>query len=82
MKILNKLSFFRIYANNHKVMKTGKNCGDSFPGGITNGAEWYGKNYLKYACIQSDLKAMVEEPFYEVNLGGFTIAYYRHRVYI
>ena len=59
-------------------MKTGKNCGDSFPGGITNGAKWYGKNYLKYACIQSDLKAMVEELFHEVNLGE--ISYNRVKV--
>lgn len=31
----------RIYANNHRKMRTGKQCGDDFPGGITNGARWY-----------------------------------------
>jgi len=34
----------KIYANNHRVMRTGRQCGDSFPGGITNGAKWYGKD--------------------------------------
>ena len=26
-----------IYAKNHRKMKTGRQCGDNFPGGITNG---------------------------------------------
>jgi len=38
-------AFFRrvakLYANSHKKMRTGRQCGDSFPGGITNGAKWY-----------------------------------------
>jgi len=31
----------KIYASAHRTMRTGNKCGDSFPGGITNGAKWY-----------------------------------------
>ena len=31
----------RIYANNHRTMRQGNKCGDSFPDGVTNGAKWY-----------------------------------------
>ena len=42
----------QVYSNNHLTMhkNVAKNCGDSFPGGITNGAHWYdvpGKKSLK-----------------------------------
>ena len=31
-----------LYADNHGTMKRGNLCpGDNFPGGITNGAQWY-----------------------------------------
>lgn len=40
--------FFRhisqVYAQNHPVMKTGTDCNETFPGGITNGAHWYELN--------------------------------------
>ncbi|KAH8419747.1 hypothetical protein KR009_002001, partial [Drosophila setifemur] len=29
------------YSDNHPIMRSGKNCNDSFSGGITNGANWY-----------------------------------------
>lgn len=32
------------YSSNHPVMKTGSNCNETFPGGITNGAYWYELN--------------------------------------
>ena len=32
---------FQVYSNAHSHMHEGKNCGENFPGGITNGAEWY-----------------------------------------
>lgn len=31
----------RTYANAHPTMHLGNSCGDNFPGGITNGAQWY-----------------------------------------
>lgn len=30
-----------VYAQNHPTMRNGKNCGEEFPDGITNGAHWY-----------------------------------------
>ena len=31
-----------VYSNNHRTMhKADQNCGDRFPGGVTNGAQWY-----------------------------------------
>lgn len=30
-----------VYAQNHPEMKTGHNCDEDFPNGITNGAHWY-----------------------------------------
>lgn len=32
------------YAQNHPEMKTGHNCEEVFPDGITNGAHWYELN--------------------------------------
>ncbi|XP_059612499.1 carboxypeptidase D isoform X2 [Phlebotomus argentipes] len=32
------------YASNHPVMKTGLDCNETFPGGVTNGAFWYELN--------------------------------------
>ncbi len=29
------------YASNHATMTTGVNCGDNFPNGISNGADWF-----------------------------------------
>lgn len=33
-----------VYAQNHPAMKTGRNCEEVFPNGITNGANWYELN--------------------------------------
>lgn len=33
-----------VYSENHPVMKTGTDCNETFPGGITNGAYWYELN--------------------------------------
>lgn len=33
-----------IYASNNPVMRTGHNCNETFPDGITNGAYWYELN--------------------------------------
>lgn len=33
-----------VYASNHPEMRTGNNCNETFPGGITNGAFWYELN--------------------------------------
>lgn len=35
-----------VYAQNHPAMKTGRNCEEVFPNGITNGANWYDLNNL------------------------------------
>uniref|UniRef100_A0A7G3A8P8 Putative carboxypeptidase d n=1 Tax=Lutzomyia longipalpis TaxID=7200 RepID=A0A7G3A8P8_LUTLO len=32
------------YASNHPVMRTGSDCNETFPGGVTNGAFWYELN--------------------------------------
>ena len=29
------------YASSHDNMHTGRHCGDNFPNGVTNGAQWY-----------------------------------------
>lgn len=38
-------AFFRelaaAYADAHVVMREGRSCGDRFPGGVTNGCQWY-----------------------------------------
>lgn len=31
----------KVYSNNHLTMHNAGQCGDTFPGGITNGADWY-----------------------------------------
>lgn len=33
-----------VYAQNHPAMRTGHNCDEVFPDGITNGAHWYELN--------------------------------------
>lgn len=33
-----------VYSENHPIMKTGTDCNETFPGGITNGAYWYELN--------------------------------------
>lgn len=30
-----------VYSKNHPTMRTGHNCEETFPDGITNGAHWY-----------------------------------------
>ncbi|GAB0099272.1 Carboxypeptidase D [Sergentomyia squamirostris] len=32
------------YSSNHPVMRTGSDCNETFPGGVTNGAFWYELN--------------------------------------
>ncbi len=74
MYIYSTLSFFiapddalfrhlaTLYASNHEVMRKGDPCpndNDKFPGGITNGAEWYDVpggmedfNYVHSNCFE------------------------------
>lgn len=33
-----------VYSENHPIMRTGHDCNETFPGGITNGAYWYELN--------------------------------------
>lgn len=33
-----------VYSKNHPAMRTGHNCDEVFPDGITNGAHWYELN--------------------------------------
>lgn len=37
-----------VYSENHPIMKTGTDCNETFPGGITNGAYWYELNGESY----------------------------------
>lgn len=46
------------YAQNHPEMKTGHNCEEVFPDGITNGAHWYELNggmQGKYHIYQTEI---------------------------
>lgn len=53
----------KVYADSHRTMHEGKSCSDKFPGGITNGAEWYDVpggmqdfNYLHSNCFEITLE--------------------------
>nr|XP_022908553.1 carboxypeptidase D-like [Onthophagus taurus] len=53
-----------LYAQNHRYMKTGRSCDtEDFPGGVTNGAEWYeldggmqDYNYIHSNCFEITLE--------------------------
>ena len=62
--LISSIDIFRrlakLYASNHATMKTGHACSDdNFPGGITNGAQWYDVpggmedfNYIHSNCFE------------------------------
>lgn len=56
------------YATSHPVMRLGNACGDDFPNGITNGAEWYNVNggmqdynYLHASCMEITIEQGCEK---------------------
>ncbi|CAG7717005.1 unnamed protein product [Allacma fusca] len=53
----------KLYSQAHKTMHDSNNCGDNFPDGITNGAEWYNVrggmqdfNYFHSNCFEITLE--------------------------
>lgn len=52
------------YAQNHPEMKTGHNCEEVFPDGITNGAHWY------------ELNGGMQGKFMDIDMASVAVSVY------